>query len=341
VTKRAWWGGSCQGTPRQPPDIVASIPDEEQVIYVGKHGDDADDGLNIESAKLTITNAIATAVAAGPTTNNRYAIVIHDGGTYTESFTVPSWVQLDAPAATIVGTVTLSDDANANVREYVQTDAIAVTKAAGAGAARLQAGRITVNGTGTAINVASGSVEAIVGEITATTAYAVAAGARLDLTVDRITGAEIETGTGVAYVAVAERIIGSRLLTPVSVGTGAAYTPVQTTAAMLAANNTSRLVSFALTHNEALANLEVGAGSVALMVARLNDGSQRIQSLASGLPADGAAPSLTGTLVTGVGWEATLNANGTVTIAVLEDATEDRSVNSRYFFTPLTLQVAP
>jgi len=422
VTKRTKWGTSGQATPRQPPDIVASIPDEVEIIYVGKHGDDADDGLNIESAKLTITAAIAAAVAATPATDNRYVVLIHDAGTYTEDFTVPSWVQLHAPAATIVGTVTLADDADAFVHEVVPAeDDNGVLKAAGGtGTSRFEADRVVATGigiaaanlatdgvliyevkqtfvedgvglgsiaadqghmhlqcedvyvtgtgiavarigtgtmvgyiahvleqgagvgNGTGIAVLGGTVDLVMCNLICDAAYTVAAGAQLNLTVDHIEGTETEVGTGVAYVAVPERIVGIRLLTPASIGSGGGtYDTVQTTATMLAANNTSRLVSFELTHNEALANLEVGSGSVALMVARLNDGSQRIQSLATGLPDDGAAPSLTGTLVTGVGWEATLNANGTVTIAVLEDAAEDRSVNSRYFFTPLTLQVAP
>jgi len=127
----------------------------------------------------------------------------------------------------------------------------------------------------------------------------------------------------------------------VSVATGAGYVDLQTTAAMLAANNTARLVSFSVKHNEALASLMIRAGSAAVMVARLNDGTQTIQSLASGLPETGATPALTGTLCTGVGWQITLNANGTVTFALAQDAAVARSAKCRYFFGDLDTQVAP
>jgi hypothetical protein len=127
----------------------------------------------------------------------------------------------------------------------------------------------------------------------------------------------------------------------VSIAAGSGYVTVQTTSAMLAANNTARLVSFSVKHNQALASLMVRAGSAAFLVARLNDGTQTIQSLATGLYTTAAAPVLTGTLATGVGWQATLNANGTVTFDLAKDAAVARSAKCRYFFGDLDTQVAP
>jgi hypothetical protein len=127
----------------------------------------------------------------------------------------------------------------------------------------------------------------------------------------------------------------------VSVATGAGYVTLQTTAAVLSAVNTCCDVSFKIRYNEALASKVVRTGSLAVMVARLDDGDQTIQSLASGLPETGATPVLTGTLQTGVGWQATLNADGTVTIALAQDAAIARSAKSRYYVDDLDTQVAP
>jgi hypothetical protein len=127
----------------------------------------------------------------------------------------------------------------------------------------------------------------------------------------------------------------------VSVPTGAGYVTLQTTAVLLSANDTARDVGVKIRHNQALASLMVRTGSFSVMVARLNDGTQTIQSLASGLPETGATPVLTGTLQTGVGWQATLNADGTVTIALAQDAVIARSAKCRYWVTETDTQVAP
>ena len=139
MTVRTKWAGTGTATPRQPPNIVAQLPDQIQIIYVGKHGNDADDGLNIESAKLTIAAAIAAAVAQTPSTTNRFAIFVADGGTYTENLTVPEWVQLEARSATISGTLTLQNNSDARVHEIVNTFSNTVVKSDASGLARLDA----------------------------------------------------------------------------------------------------------------------------------------------------------------------------------------------------------
>lgn len=54
--------------------------DEMQIYHVGKHGNDANSGLTIGTAKLTFGNAITTAVASVPGAANRFAIVCIDDG---------------------------------------------------------------------------------------------------------------------------------------------------------------------------------------------------------------------------------------------------------------------
>jgi len=160
MTARTKWASSGGGTQRQPPNIVEQLPDQLQIVYVGKHGNDADDGLNIESAKLTITAAIAAAVAQTPSNTNRFAIVIEDAGIYTEAFTVPSWVQLRAPSATIVAGMTLEDDADVELHELVvPTGAIGVLKTAGTSTSRFKAD--IVGATGASIGVLNAGVNSV------------------------------------------------------------------------------------------------------------------------------------------------------------------------------------
>jgi len=129
---------------------------------------------------------------------------------------------------------------------------------------------------------------------------------------------------------------------PVSLGTGAAYIPVQTTPPLLTANNTSVRVSFIVSFNPAVAGLvPPSPGTVAVVVYRLNNGSQAIRSLATGIPVTGATPVLTGTIVTGDGWQVTLNANGSVELALAQDAVTNRSGSSRMFWSDGDEQVDP
>ena len=126
--------------------------DRTQIVYVGKHGSDANSGLRPTIPKLTIGAAITTASGLSPTTSNRITVKVLDGGTYTESFTVPSWVTLEAFGATLEGTVTLSDDSEVIAREIVKTTSgIAVSKPAGTGSAYASADVIRADGTADAV----------------------------------------------------------------------------------------------------------------------------------------------------------------------------------------------
>lgn len=87
----------------------------QQGYYVGKHGNDANDGLTPQSAVLTIGQAVTLATAQAPTTNNRFVIRILDDGIYNEDVTMVSFVDIYGPFATIQGTgsapaIQLADD---------------------------------------------------------------------------------------------------------------------------------------------------------------------------------------------------------------------------------------
>lgn len=132
-------------------------------------------------------------------------------------------------------------------------------------------------------------------------------------------------------------------LTKVSVAVGGGYIPVGTTPVVLATNNTTRRVSFVVEMNEALASLQPPlAAPLAFYVARLNDGSQSIESLANGMVAGpAAAPMISGTLIPGIGFQATLNANGTVTVDLQQSALVARSVKLRYWISDPDTQTDP
>jgi len=67
----------------------------EQIIYVGKNGNDSNSGTNITNSKLTFTNAVFAAVS-----QSINLIVCLDAGTYMESITIGN-VSIFAPNATI------------------------------------------------------------------------------------------------------------------------------------------------------------------------------------------------------------------------------------------------
>lgn len=81
---------------------------QSQVLYVGKHGSDLNDGKTPDRAFLTIGAAIT---AAGTPANETAAIsvVVVDDGEYTENITPVSYVNIHAPTATFKGKVTMSN----------------------------------------------------------------------------------------------------------------------------------------------------------------------------------------------------------------------------------------
>jgi hypothetical protein len=131
----------------------------QQLVYVGKQGDDANDGSSEAEAVLTIAAALSLAAGMTPAINNRVAVVILDAGTYTESFTVPSWVNLYGPLATVEGNVVLEDDADVTLHELQTASGIGVSKLTGSSTSRFNAEAVTLTGTAVgALNAGVGSV---------------------------------------------------------------------------------------------------------------------------------------------------------------------------------------
>ncbi len=170
----------------------------QNVIYVGKHGNDANSGLDMANAKLTFGNAIATAVAATPTANNRYTIFCEDAGRYTENISTPSYVSLFAPNAILIGNSNVGGDCQWYVRglESGPGGGAALNLGpAGAQRAQVTIGYVLCTGAAYGFNAPTGSCRLDVGVITVENGYAINhAGAT---TLAAYIGDIVITGTGV------------------------------------------------------------------------------------------------------------------------------------------------
>ena len=99
-----------------------------QTVWVGKHGDDSLAGTSWQQAVLTIGQAITLATAMVPGAANRIVIRCDDAGIYTENFTIPQYVELHAPSATISGNVIVSDHASVDVLRASCAAGVAILK---------------------------------------------------------------------------------------------------------------------------------------------------------------------------------------------------------------------
>lgn len=125
---------------------------EQNIIYLGKHGNDANDGFTIERAKLTFGAAITAASAIAPAT-----VVCFDTGQYTETISVPANVSIDAPNAILNGAVTVTDDTSVKLKVInVATGTTGLNKATGTGCAIAEVDGITCVGTGNGMTSFSG-----------------------------------------------------------------------------------------------------------------------------------------------------------------------------------------
>ena len=99
----------------------SGIADIAQVrtIYVGKHGDDNFDGEHPNRAVQTIGQAITLANALTPIVNDKVTIKVVDAGLYSEDITVPSFVKLSGPSATVSGQIDVSSDSDVALHKAV------------------------------------------------------------------------------------------------------------------------------------------------------------------------------------------------------------------------------
>jgi len=134
--------------------VNAAGVDESNIIYVGKHGNDGNDGLTIQKAKLTFGAAITAAFAIAPA-----VVVCFDEGTYTENLTGQVDVHIHAPNCNIAGAHTIIagnkwDFGSATIA----TATVGFTFNSAGGSAKLIIGRITVEGAGIGIACIAGDL---------------------------------------------------------------------------------------------------------------------------------------------------------------------------------------
>jgi len=101
-----------------------------QTIYVGKHGNDTNTGSTPEEPKLTFGAAITAASALTPSASNKISVHCEDAGTYTESFTIPSFVLVKAPNSSFVGNVVIEDNAEFVFQEITAATGNVISKGA-------------------------------------------------------------------------------------------------------------------------------------------------------------------------------------------------------------------
>jgi hypothetical protein len=101
--------GNLKDSGSKASDFIINV-DQQHIYYVGKHGNDANTGRNIESAFLTFGAAITEAVAQTPTMLNQFVIECEDRGKYTEDITLSSYVHIHAPNASFEGNHLLADN---------------------------------------------------------------------------------------------------------------------------------------------------------------------------------------------------------------------------------------
>lgn len=142
-----------------PGDDIGDV-DRENLRFVGKHGDDSNDGRTPAKAFLTFSAAIA-AVNSGspaPSTTDRYTILCQDAGTYVEGFTVPGWITIEARSAKVEGTITIEDNCELNIGEVdAPVNTSAIQKLDGTAVSRVNADTLRATGTGNTVVNGSGS----------------------------------------------------------------------------------------------------------------------------------------------------------------------------------------
>lgn len=121
----------------------ATIIALDDAIFVSALGNDSNAGDRITEPKQTIASAITAANAKSPSQTNIISIICNDGSTFSANVSLPSFVTLEMPNATLTNTsgtvLTMADFSYANIGQIIPdgSSTIGVTKTAGAIGSRL------------------------------------------------------------------------------------------------------------------------------------------------------------------------------------------------------------
>lgn len=131
---------------------------QQNAVYVGKHGNDANDGLSEETAKLTFGAAITYAATQSPAVNNQFTIVCNDAGRYVENIVGQAWINIYAPNATLTGDHTIVDNVIWETGTFECGSTNGIIKASGTGLSWVKATRMIATGSQTMVICSGGSL---------------------------------------------------------------------------------------------------------------------------------------------------------------------------------------
>ena len=137
----------------------------DKVIYVGKHGNNANSGLTMDQAKLTLSGADTAVAAQSPSAANIWTIRVLDAGVYSGDLDMTDYVNLYAPDATFNTTLSPGINSSVVVNKVVVSSGIAMVLA-GAGDFWIKANHIENTSNGNAFSISStGRTDLTIGTI--------------------------------------------------------------------------------------------------------------------------------------------------------------------------------
>ena len=103
-----------------------------QTIFVGKHGNDSNDGLTPESPLLTLSQAVLSASTLSPSSANTVTINILDSGNYSlAGVAIPDFVTIYGPNASATGSFTMGDESKLKLLSYSSPGGFSMLETAG------------------------------------------------------------------------------------------------------------------------------------------------------------------------------------------------------------------
>lgn len=105
----AWVDSGIQGSVTSVDGKTGAVDGRyTNAIYIGKGGNDSNDGKSYIQRKLTVASAKTAAAALTPSTTNIIVLRCDDAGIYSESYTSADYINLYMPCAILTGNITVS-----------------------------------------------------------------------------------------------------------------------------------------------------------------------------------------------------------------------------------------
>ena len=144
--------------------VIDDIPylrgvDNDKVFYVGKHGNDANDGKTLEKAVLTFGRAIVLVNAQTPASGNTWCIRCEDSGQYTENLAFPTWTFVDAPTAILIGNHNVQDYTVLNFGIFRASAGTCINKSVGTSHTLVRWDRMVLTGAATGVLCTAGGFQ--------------------------------------------------------------------------------------------------------------------------------------------------------------------------------------